>query len=713
MDPITISLVVKKVLPTALKLISHLCTGAAPYILSRELANKIEPQLSKIQSAIKDLKIKNLNVAKRLFENALLELGQKFEEYASTSADLLKDHSEIIKEKLTKAQDSALEANHAGLSTKDRLTTFKWILATELLGVLNEATSKSKSKLGPQDMEWIQKRLRHARQFCNKYLNEANQIVEITDFIALKITADGGKIWASNQTEAVCQLLTLNLQISAFFCFMEHTYGVASARDGAGDRDVDDDDNGDNKVDGNRNRVIDGTGTADGVGSNCAGLSAGIAIAMVTSTALGQPMALEATVLGMERLKTNDRDLEPEVVASKLIEAGRGKAEVQEPLLNEMSPMEIASRLFEKTGEESYGDIVHQFQILKEINDPFRQFLQSNNAEILTSIFTRLSNMKPEMRHQAVSIMEEQYPNKVFIQAMVGNQVLEPFRVYKEAENTVVRQLSTMWPEMRSETLSIMREKCPDDEFLHMIVANQVLQPFRDYLDTKSTDTLLKVFSALWPEIRAQSVSMMREKYPAGEFLEALVVCLNMDTLFPTEPEALVGCMNMDTSFPSDPEAVSVSEEAKCRWIEEAGFRDVASLTHGGSASASSQISGHKPEGAFVSGRKGAEEWRSYGNPNKMEEFLEREMTSASTPAVFALHNGGWKTYGPRKFKVLARGDEGTEWETVLEADGVEWEKEQWKFWVIRKKMSVKAFRIVVQEVEKTYVIIKNVKLYC
>ena len=70
-------------------------------------------------------------------------------------------------------------------------------------------------------------------------------------------------------------------------------------------------------------------------------------------------------------------------------------------------------------------------------------------------------------------------------------------------------------------------------------------------------------------------------------------------------------------------------------------------------------------------------------------------------------------TYGPRKFKLLARGEWETKWETVVEADGIMWEKNQWKFWVIRKKMSVKAFRLVVQEVEKSYLIIKNVRLYC
>ena len=201
-----------------------------------------------------------------------------------------------------------------------------------------------------------------------------------------------------------------------------------------------------------------------------------------------------------------------------------------------------------------------------------------------------------------------------------------------------------MSPEIRFEAMAIMHEKYPDQEFLQAIVGNQVLQPFREYLETKRTDMkgaaerpdlLMKVFlhlSALWPEMRAQTVSMMQEKFQAQEFLEALVVCLNSDTLF----------RDRDLG------------EAKCRWIEEAGFQNVASLTNGGSATASSHYSDYKPEGPFVSGSGGAEDWRSYGNPNITEEYLEREMTSAVTPAILAVQSAGWKTYGPRKFKVLA-----------------------------------------------------------
>ena len=67
MDPTT-------VIPSALKIVFHVCTGAAPYILNRKIADKIKPQIDKIQSAIEDLKIKDMKIAR----SCLFKFGNFF-----------------------------------------------------------------------------------------------------------------------------------------------------------------------------------------------------------------------------------------------------------------------------------------------------------------------------------------------------------------------------------------------------------------------------------------------------------------------------------------------------------------------------------------------------------------------------------------------------------------------------------------------------------
>ena len=68
------------------------------------------------------------------------------------------------------------------------LDSFKWILTTELLGVMNEATASS-----VVNTEWINVKLIEAWRKCNKYLQEANDLEEITDFIASKVKIKGYK----------------------------------------------------------------------------------------------------------------------------------------------------------------------------------------------------------------------------------------------------------------------------------------------------------------------------------------------------------------------------------------------------------------------------------------------------------------------------------------------------------------------------------------
>ena len=140
---------------------------------------------------------------------------------------------------------------------------------------------------------------------------------------------------------------------------------------------------------------------------------------------------------------------------------------------------------------------------------------------------------------------------------------------------------------------------------------------------------------------------------------------------------------------------------------------EVARLSEGGTAKASSQYNGaEKPENAFV---EEDAEWLSKDglNPKKCAEWIERTMPSAHFPAIFAMQNCESST-APRKFKVVAKVESGAEWETVLEADGVEWEDDQWKFWVLEKQSSVRIFRVEVEEFNKRDLVsIRNIRLYC
>ena len=139
--------------------------------------------------------------------------------------------------------------------------------------------------------------------------------------------------------------------------------------------------------------------------------------------------------------------------------------------------------------------------------------------------------------------------------------------------------------------------------------------------------------------------------------------------------------------------------------FEDAGGRDVASLANGGSASASSQSFDYKPENAFQSGD---DSWWSNSNKN---EFIERNMTSAATPFIFAMQIYE-PNLAPLKFKVIGRGE--AEGETLLEVDDVAWEKDdQWKFWALEKKANVKAFRVVVEKYATSFVALRNIRLYC
>ena len=153
----------------------------AIHLYEKEVAEFIKPQLEQIQSALNDMKVKDHKVARDLFEDVFTSMSVKFHGYSSCPPQVLKDHSDRIEKDLSRAQEKAIEANHSGLSTAEQLTSFKWIIITEMLRVLNDATSKK--TLEYDDTKRIENMLAVAREKCFKYL----RINSIRSKVSLRI----------------------------------------------------------------------------------------------------------------------------------------------------------------------------------------------------------------------------------------------------------------------------------------------------------------------------------------------------------------------------------------------------------------------------------------------------------------------------------------------------------------------------------------------
>ena len=313
----------------------------ANHVVDNQTVELIMPQLDKIQNAVHELKLKDHRVALDKYIDALQALRQKFNNFFTYSEINFKRHSKEIKVALAEAQKSALEAaNHSGLKTQEYLDSYKWILATELLGVLNEMTFKHWSKINANDLAWLQTKLSQARAKCSRYLEKLNENREIADFIASKITVEGYKKKSKLQfnrkdrTEQVIECLQLNADVAKFFHVMKRNCGTANAL-------------------------------------------------------------------------TAEPDLQPEAGALKIFESVGCTAEVKEPRLMAMSPMTIAMMLFEKTGKKGYADVEGEFQILKQVQEPFFNYVQTENTEIIPKVLSQLSTMRSEIRSEAMSIMQQ------------------------------------------------------------------------------------------------------------------------------------------------------------------------------------------------------------------------------------------------------------------------------------------------------------------
>ena len=137
-----------------------------------------------------------------------------------SEADLRRD-SDRIATALSQTQNSALAALHSQCKAKEQLVDYKWILATEMLTVLNEASAKHIFQ--ESDLRWICRRMKESKQKCFDYLKRANEMGEIVDFIATKIKVVGypSKWMVSNKMDLAAELLNINLQVVNFFYFME------------------------------------------------------------------------------------------------------------------------------------------------------------------------------------------------------------------------------------------------------------------------------------------------------------------------------------------------------------------------------------------------------------------------------------------------------------------------------------------------------------
>ena len=296
-----------------------------------------------------------------------------------------------------------------------------------------------------------------------------------------------------------------------------------------------------------------------------------------------------------------------------------------------------------------------------------------------------------------------------------------------------------MWPEIRSQAMALLQEKYPESEFLEAIVSHtdlsnevkwieeagygkvvaefqilkQIQEPFCEYLETKNIETLEAVIFRLadmTPVVRSRAMSIMQETYPDYFSIESVFARFDesQDSGF---LKSIVNCLNHTANvcqYGSYEEWIGQGE-----WIEEAGGRENASMSKGGSLTASSSMSTrYLPVNAFRSG-DGAW-WSDPSNHNQRAEYIERTLPCSATPFIFAMQNDQ-KVDAPNEFQVKVKGDVESQWKTVLEAKRVRWSQDkQWQFWVLEKRLSLKAFRVVMKGCNNSLMVsVGGIRLFC
>ena len=206
-------------------------TSYAEMFLDEKIIEAIKPQLDRIQNALNDLKMKDLKIARDQFDDALRSLRQKLERLASTSEENLKHRSDQIEKELYDAQQSAIGASNSELKCEETITAIKCIVATEMLRVLNVATSSK--NIGASHQSLLCDKISEASEKCNKYLNRANELKEITDYIVSKVEIEGYpksyKFFLSDKSSLVYGLIEMNLHVRGFFYYMEKTNATKSS----------------------------------------------------------------------------------------------------------------------------------------------------------------------------------------------------------------------------------------------------------------------------------------------------------------------------------------------------------------------------------------------------------------------------------------------------------------------------------------------------
>ena len=195
----------------------------AQHFVDKEIAHGLMSHIHLIKSALDNLKSKDQKVARDMFDDGLDCMKTKFHGFSSCPAESIKNLSDRIEKDLARAQDKALEANHSGLSTEEQLDSFKWIIVSEMLRVLNDATSKK--DICQDDVKRIENIMIVAQRKCYKYLKRANELEGIKEFVLSKISVEGyernWKLQLNDRTAQVRELLLLNILSREFFRCMQ------------------------------------------------------------------------------------------------------------------------------------------------------------------------------------------------------------------------------------------------------------------------------------------------------------------------------------------------------------------------------------------------------------------------------------------------------------------------------------------------------------
>jgi hypothetical protein len=142
--------------------------------------------------------------------------------------------------------------------------------------------------------------------------------------------------------------------------------------------------------------------------------------------------------------------------------------------------------------------------------------------------------------------------------------------------------------------------------------------------------------------------------------------------------------------------------------------KEVACLDeNGGEVSASSYDREHeKPENAF---REGDDRWSSriLKDKNKVEEHILRKWNTPVSPVIIGMQALD-SSCAPTKFQLVGQEEGKDEWVKLLEAEGVQWQSYQWKFWVVEGRRRVTVVKVMVEEKDGGghYVYIRNIRLF-